>query len=141
MCYHFMFLKPIDSHGSFSSLPCLYLILFAIALHCFKVLYSNLRFWQDSISWGLIFAILKEGIKFHNFSIFNFILFFKNSELFKIPRECGTTISFNSLLPKFTNTKWVRTVVIKHKLQTADCKPYRLCNYFYSQDLIVNSPL
>ena len=83
MCYHFMFLKPIDSHGSFSSLPCLYLILFAIALHCFKVLYSNLRFWQDSISWGLIFAILKEGIKFHNFSIFNFILFFKNSELFK----------------------------------------------------------
>ena len=73
MCYHFMFLKPIDSHGSFSSLPCLYLILFAIALHCFKVLYSNLRFWQDSISWGLIFAILKEGIKFQNFSIFNFI--------------------------------------------------------------------
>ena len=68
-----MFLKPIDSHGSFSSLPCLYLILFAIALHCFKVLYSNLRFWQDSISWGLIFAILKEGIKFQNFSIFNFI--------------------------------------------------------------------
>ena len=61
---------------------------------------SNLRFWQDSISWGLIFAILKEGIKFHNFSIFNFILFFKNSELFKIPRECGTTISFNSLLPR-----------------------------------------
>ena len=39
MCYHFMFLKPIDSHGSFSSLPCLYLILFAVALHCFKVPY------------------------------------------------------------------------------------------------------
>ena len=38
-CYHFMFLKPIDSHGSFLSLPCLYLILFAIALHCFKVPY------------------------------------------------------------------------------------------------------
>ena len=31
MCYHFMILKPIDSHGSLSSLPCLYLILFAIA--------------------------------------------------------------------------------------------------------------
>ena len=86
MCYHFMFLKPMDSMVHFH-LYHVY-ISFYLPLRCIVLKY--LTFWQDSISWGLIFAILKEGIKFHNFLVFltsyyfskilNFLRFLENVE-------------------------------------------------------------